>query len=482
MRRSAGLWHTASRRECEETVNPEIKSRFIRRPDEEAAKKALLALLCQPLWITRTVESISFVDRHTVRRRISRHYELPDNPLLPKPRGSKDMVRLPVFGIRKGQFISCDLIDESKRSVSLPPLPERSLVSAAALQYLAKQLLNREDKKASERIANFVMAGPESFERELDAARGDSAMKPLFESAHFQSLAVYLAHNYIVFVDVDNGSHAGSAARVIRFELDTRFPHTHRELKQFRSEEKVRPGLRQMFPDAQGIQRRVPRWLRVPLRRLGLMSQRFHHYISHDGAGSLHLDLEAADGIAFGKRRLRFTDFRHPTRSFEAQGASSRRARFLLPRRHGRGLAAMTIDVRPAPGLLRNGAPLLLLGFAALLYGSARHFSDLAGETAAVSLLFLIPGLVSVVTIRHNENPFVTSVLGVPRILAIAPIPLGILAAFVLVTDGSKAILEYEALVAAAFGFILLLGRFIDELKVRPALLECVEDDLTRIG
>lgn len=451
--------------------------------DPVLGKRVFFSLLSQPLWITRTVESVSLVDRHTARRKISRHYEIPEEHLRPKLKGTK-LMRLPVFAIPKGQFLSCDLIDESKRYVSLPPLPERAQLSAVALEQLAIALTGGIDESVSNAIHDFVTAGPGTCREELEQARRDPAMDLLFQDAHFNYLATYMANNYIVYIDVPDGEESGPNRRVIRFELDVRFPHTHRELEELRVLAKERPGYSSISwtPNPTGVNKWVPRRLRVLLRRLGLMSHPYHHLLPVDGAGSLHLDVEAAEGIAFAKRKLRFKAANGVIRSKEAKGASSRRARFLIPRVSGRGSAAMTIYIRPAPGLLRNGAPLLLISLAVLLYMSACEYSKLVGESAAVSMIFLIPGLVSVVTARPNEHPFVTAVLGIPRILAIVPIPLGIIAAFVLVTEGPRDILEAEALIAAVCGAILLLGRVIDEIKIKPALTEYVEDDLTRIG
>jgi hypothetical protein len=469
-------------------MTPELKSPFGRRPrdynrDPDLARKVWLALLSQPLWVTRTVESVSLVDRHTARRRISRHYEMPDGRIRPRLKGT-DLARLPVFSIPKGQFLSCDLIDEAKRYVSLPPLPERAELSASALIDLA-ELLGADRGKVGAKIYRVVTAGPESCSKQLRLMERDPDLATLFEQKHFAYLARYLANNYVVYIDVEDGSNSEPTRRIIRFELDVRFPHTFRELKELREEAKNRPGYGTTFAwprEPTFVEKWLPKRARWMLRRLGVMSHRYRHYVPVDGAGSLHLDVEAADGIAFARRKLRFRGADRVVHLREAQGASSRRARFLIPRVRGRGSAVTTIYFRPSPGLLRNGAPFLLLGFAALLFGSYLHYSDFAGDSISVPLLFLLPGLVSVVTVRPNEHPFVTSVLGALRILAIAPIPLGILAAYVLMVEGSKSILEVEAIVCLLFGLILSLGRIIDEFKIKPDLFEYVEDDLTRIG
>lgn len=469
-------------------MNPDFKYPFGRRPadydhDPELAEKVLRALLSQPLWVTRTVESVVLVERHTARRRISRHYEIPDEQLRPKLKG-KELIRLPVFAIFKGQFLSCDLIDEAKHYVSLPPLPERAELSANALVHFAELLGAKRDAVAA-KIHRFVTAGPDTWPKRLAEAEKDAGLKAFFLHKHFAYLARYLASNYVVYIDVEDSKSTGPVRRIIRFELDVRFPHTFRELDEFRDEAKKRPGYSAAVAwprNPSFVDRWLPRRGRSLLRRFGLMSHRYRHYVPVDGAGSLHLDVEAAEGIAFARRKLRFRDANRTIHTREAQGASSRRARFLIPRGSGRGSAVMTIYLRPSPGLLRNGAPLLLLGFAALLYGSARNYSDFAGDSISVPLLFLIPGLVSVVTVRPNEHPFVTSVLGALRILAISPIPLGILAAYVLMVEGPQWILEGEACVTAAFAAVLLLGRIVDEFKIKPDLFEYLEDDLTRIG
>ncbi len=469
-------------------MSPEFRSSFRKSRthfdyDPDLARQVMAALLGQPVWITRTVESVSLVDRHTARRRISRHYEIPEKRMRPKLKGT-DLIRLPVFAIPKGQFLSCDLIDESKRYVSLPPLPARAQLSAAVLLQLAQEEYGDLNRSTAAKIRDFVTAGPETCRERLRVAKNDLALASLFENAHFNYLATYFANNYVVYIDVHDGANRGPVRRVIRFELDVRFPHKHRELDEMRELAKRRPGYKSVSwtPVPTGINKWVPWRMRVMLRRLGLMSHPYHHFVPVDGAGSLHLDVEAADGLAFGKRKLRFRDPSGSVREREAPGASSRRARFLIPRVSGRGSAAMTIYIRPAPGLLRNGAPILLLAFAALLWVSSCHYADLVGESPAVSLIFLIPGLASVVAARSNEHPYVTSVLGIPRIFVILPIPLGVIAAFVLIVEGSASILELEALAAATCGAILLLGRMIDEKKIRPALTEYVEDDLTRIG
>jgi hypothetical protein len=142
----------------------------------------------------------------------------------------------------------------------------------------------------------------------------------------------------------------------------------------------------------------------------------------------------------------------------------------------------MTVSIRPAAGVLRDASPLLLLGFAALLVGVYLNFDELAGPRAPVSLLLVVPGLVAVVTARPGEHPYASGVLFCVRLLAVTPLPLGILAAFILLTEGAKWVLLACAAAAASGGFILALGRFLDFLKLRPKPTEWYDNRLTRVG
>jgi hypothetical protein len=248
------------------------------------------------------VESVSFVDRHTARRRISRHFVFPEEQQRPQLNGN--LVRLPIFAMPKGSFLSCDLIDESKHYVSLPPLPERAGLSAAALQQLAIDLQGSENPGVSQRIQDFVTAGPESCQVMLAAARRDTTMEALFKAPHFSDLATYLTENYVVYVDLEDQDPEAPSGKIIRFELDVRFPHTHRELRELRSSKgkPAHPSVSWTPGFVSGLRKWVPWPARVVLRRLGLMSQPYHHFIPVEGAGSLHLDIEAAEGVALGAR------------------------------------------------------------------------------------------------------------------------------------------------------------------------------------
>lgn len=454
---------------------------------EERAEKTLLALLTQPWWVIRTVETVTLVDRHTARRRISRHFTLPPESCCPPSDGGDGMARLPVFGIPKAQHLSCDLVDESRRLVSLPTLADRAHLSVAALQQLAFLTRGSRSPVVEDVIHELVRAGPQTAESRLRRAETRDETAPLFDNPHFKYLATYLARNWVVYIDVLDGDQSPSPnGHIIRFDLDVRFPHTNRELAELRdtigddSEERSRPFLRWGLQE----KKRLPRWLRALLRWLGIESNIYHHVVRVDGAGSLHLEMESIEGIALGHRRLRFKADRFVVNDINKKhpGASSRKARFLIPRTRGAGDAVMTVAIRPGPGLLRNGAPMLLLAMALLLLVAALDHDAFVDKSQAVSILFLLSGLVSLVAARPNEHPYVTEVVVGIRLLAILPILFGLVAAVALITDGPTWILWVEAGFSFVASGILFAGRWVDENEVKPDLNEYVGEDHTRIG
>lgn len=69
---------------------------------DELGRQVVLALLTQPRWITRTVESVRFVDRNVVSRRVVRHFVIPKDedarPIV------NDRYAMPIYAVRKGEF------------------------------------------------------------------------------------------------------------------------------------------------------------------------------------------------------------------------------------------------------------------------------------------------------------------------------------------------------------------------------------------
>lgn len=440
----------------------------------------LLTLLTQPKWITRTVESVAFVDRHTVRRRISRHFVVPDNTYRPE---QGKAVLLPVFGVPKTQFISCDLKDEAGHSVSLPPLPERAHYSGEALCVLAEEIDGPIDETARSLIVALATGGPEESEASLETLKS-GVLKDLFANPHFKLLATYIAHNYLVYVDVPKPKRNTPSRHILRFDLDARISkNAGDELRRAGQRRRFgRPGVYWRWPQRGIFGRLADTFIHAPLRYLGISSFSYTHIVPIDGAGSLHLDLIATDGVAFGNRYLRFYSSTGDYLRVEHRGVSERRARFVVPRTRGRGSAAMTVVIRPAAGLLRDASWALLLAFAVLLFFVGRHFSDLEGSNAPVSLLLVVPGLVSVVTARPGEHPYASNVLLVVRLLTVTPLLLGIISAYVLLIEGSSHWVYGCAGAAAVFGLILTVGRIIDFFKLRPWSNEWHDNELTRVG
>jgi len=457
-----------------------LQGRKAARGWDEFGLKVLLTLLTQPRWITRTVESVAFVDRHTVGRRISRHFAVPPKSIRPE---IGEAVLLPVFGVPKTQFISCNLKDDLGHAVSLPPLPERAHYSADALCVLAERIGGTIDETTRALISELAAAGPTASEAKLRDLK-DGVLKKLFRDRHFNLLATYLAHNYLVYVEVPKPADGTPARHMLRFELDARISKQAGDelTRAHRPRRFGRPGVNWRRPRRGAFGWIWDHFVRLPARYLGLRAFPYTHIVPVDGAGSLHLDLVATDGVAFGERHLRFYSSLGAFLSVRHRGVSERRARFVVPRPLGRGSAAMTVNIRPAAGLLRDASPLLLLGFAGLLAAVSFNYTELWGPTAPVSLLLIVAGLVSVITARPGEHPYASSVLFFVRLLAVTPLPLSIIAAFLLLTEGSQSVFVGCAVAAAVFGAILVLGRIIDFFALRPRNNEWNDDQHTRVG
>jgi hypothetical protein len=406
--------------------------------------------------VIRTVERVSFIDRNTVRRRVARHFKLPEHEAA-RPIIDGRCV-LPVFSIPKGTFISCDLRDAGDRRIALPPIEERWHLTFCAVM----ALLRKADPSAESNddlrtlLRNVVEATHHSGDaalRELNsytASVATPALGHVLARSEFKQLTNYLSKNFLVFADIDPDPIA-QHSHIISYLIDRRFPNT-----------------RQDFDDA-SVQRSGRR-----LRKLaGLAPHSYFHSWPITGAGSSHLEIQAPGGVDFGERELQLPN-RDKT---EHSGTSTQHARFLAPRTTAPGEGYTKIRVYPGTGVMRKGGPAVAALFTILVLIVAA--SDL-GPTSATALLLILPSFASVVAARPNEHPYVTRVVQGVRFLTLAPIPLGALATASVVAGWPRAILW--AIVAASLvaTLTLVLGVLIS--RARPRFTELVLDDLTRVA
>jgi hypothetical protein len=424
----------------------------------EQGKALLLALYTQDQWVIRTVDRVNFIDRNTARRRIVRHFSLPRHT---EARAEIDgRCLLPVFTLRKGTFISCDLRDAGDRRVALRPIEERWDLTASALEALVEEAqpgaTNDEDLvKRIRRLVRCTFAeSDDALESLLEYREDIEASSPqvagLLATKAFRKLATHLSKNYLVFADIpmEDGE-----AHMISYLIDQRFLDRVQDFREA----------------GMPVPRRAGRLKRL----LGLAPHVYLHLWPITGAGSSHLEIEAPEGVDFGYRDLRLPrrrTIRHP-------GTSARHARFLAPRTAAAGEGYVRLNVHPGSGVMRTAGPAVGLFFAALVAVVA--ISD-ATPSGAATLLLILPGLTSYVAARPGEHPYVTRVVRGVRYLTLSPVPLSALAAAILVAGWPSAYLWLVAGLPAAAASVLAFGA--RRLKVRPAYIELGMSDLTRIA
>jgi len=429
-------------------------------PYARLGRQVVLALLTQPRWITRTVESVRFVDRNVVSRRVVRHFVVPrDEGARPEVDGRYAM---PVYAVRKGQFISCDLIDGGGHAVSLAPLQDRCKLSFLALLDLMRTADLKEEDTLLDHLWHIVES-PEQvplddFEEFLGRTRRG---RDLLGSEMFR-LVEFLARNYLIYRAIPVKQVADD--HVLTMRLERRVPDSRGDFE-----------LAEKDPPPRNLQAR--RWL-------GLASHEFRHEFIQS-AGSTHIEVEAPDGIAIGYRVIDHLGFgvapsfgHEVLASLSSRGTSKRRARFLIPRSAPFGAYAATVNLRPGAGIMRDAGQavaLLLLGLILIIAHWRSDIDSNAGLVdAAASLLLVLPALVALVAARPAEHPRVTRVLVGPRILTLNVIPLSALAAVTLIVGWPTTVLWVLAvlvlLLAGLLSWVFFGARYYTSMDVVDTL------------
>ncbi|HVO55966.1 MAG TPA: hypothetical protein VMT37_16270 [Solirubrobacterales bacterium] len=421
-----------------------------------------LALLSQPRWITRTVESIRFVDRNVVSRRVVRHFVVPREEAA-RPKVNSRFV-VPVFAVRKGDFISCDLLDGAGHSVTLAPLQDRCKLSYLALLDITRKAGLKEEDGLYEHLWHIVESPREVELEDFEAFLTTSLQGRELMRSKMYEVVRFMARNYLIYRSVPEVHRAED--QVLTMRLERRVPDTRGDFDRAGA---APPG----------------RWLQL-LRWLGLASHEFRHEFIQS-AGSTHIEVEAPDGIALGYRHLDYLGYGIPPKiqlkpidSFEARGTSKRRARFLVPRTAPNGTYAATINLRPGAGVMRDGPQAvagLLAGLILLVIARRSHIDKPSLIEAAATLLLVLPALVALVAARPAEHPRVTRVIVGPRILTLTVVPLASIAAYTLITDWPTWVLWVLAGLSVALTVELFLVYFLARYATRMATVDALFGD-----
>jgi hypothetical protein len=455
---------------------------------DEIGKRITLALLSQRRWITRTVESIRFVDRNVVRRRISRHFVVPKSsqcrPILKLDGDDRPLAKerklciLPIYAVEKGDFITCDLTDASGTSVSLDPLIDRWKLCYLSLLSVIRLADLKLDEILQKRLWDIVShPKPAELDDLKSHLAGLGAPGQRFLSSSLFGLAEFYARNYVIFRTVPEASFE----HVLTMRLDRRMPDRR---KDFTNAGEDPPSL---FLSGR-------RWL-------GIAPHEFRHEFVHS-AGSTHLEIEAPDGIAIGKRTLELPLSSGPQNTngqmratLLGRGTSKRRARFLVPRASAPGVCVATMNLRPGAGVMRGGGPPVaaLFTLIAAIIAWKRPDIDHNGQAeAATAILLLVPGFVALVAARPAEHPGVSRVVVGIRMLTVSVVLLTSLTALALVIGASTCYLIAAAILGFVLTAVLSWAALSARLGTRVELKEAVTgitvsephglESLTRIG
>jgi hypothetical protein len=443
--------------------------------DQDRGDSLLLALHTQNDWIIRTVERVKFVDHNTVRRLVIRHFRLPKyeeaRPLVEignPSGGGTQRCMLPVFALKKGVFISCDLRDGSDRKIALRPIEERWELTYQALFSL---LLRADpaaagDERLRERVWDLIKTtwrrADDSFRALLAYGQQLESTLPavatVIDSEDFRDLAEYLSRNYLVFADVEL---TPQRDHMISYMFDERFAD---RISEFR-EAGMQLGNPLVEKKEKGIRYR---------KQLGLRPHTYLHPWPISGAGSSHLEIQAPDGVDLGRRELKLPQRRHVLKH---RGTSARYARFLAPRSASGGEGFAKLEIHPGSGVMRTAGPVIGALFAFLLFVVAlAHIKP----GLAATLLLILPSLSSLVAARPGEHPYVTRVVRGVRYMTLFPIVFSALAVAILAGGLPRWWLYLLVIVSISFTAILFVGS--RRLKVRSARADLIKEDLTRVA
>jgi hypothetical protein len=414
------------------------------------------SLLIADQWVVRNAQTVEILDSVMVRRRYNRHFLLPPEDLRAKLDGG---VVLPVFFLRKHNFVNCHVRDSGGRMRSLLSATEGDHLTFAILVWIGEEVLQRglppEFMRRLRKVPEVKTERPVDVFGPFDDPNTEEIVKSLAAPGPFKQMLDAAKVGYLLFAVVD--------------------PDAERQVLGFQLEQRV-PGFSP--PEYSWLKRKWLGWCRL----VGWVSHSFRLELGFEHvAVPTHVDLEAPDGITFGQRRLSINVGRR------APGTNSRKARFRFMSRVGHPRDFVAVDVHPGDTALLRGwlAGIIvtaILAAVAIAFWTGGHP---AGKTAT-SLLLLVPGAVPLLVVAHGENPYVTEVVRGLRYAVILLAGWMVVATGCVVLISSKqakivAIALTALTVFAAATTVILLATY---LRSRPEYdaVEFVDDQLNRIA
>jgi hypothetical protein len=351
-------------------------------------RRLAFLLLTMPRWVTRRVESISFHDDETVRRRVSIDFSLPAVTSL-RSRFGRRAELIPLAYVKKDRLRNFDLRDES--SAALPALTriENGEVAAAVLEYMANRLVGRA-------IEHDVIEDIEALAYMSDADAGalynrlfreDAASRVtrylLSRDPPFVGLARRLAESFMLIVPL---TRTPASRRVLKFAYDEMLDVSGRSRR------------RQI---AESMSWRATR-INLPVP--GVIA-----------SASYHLDIAAPTELVIARARL-VTESRT---ALDEDPTPTRRAHLATPLQPASAEAQIEISA-PREGIIRASLLTSLLTAVVLTAGAFRLSELDSAREGVATVLVAVPALVAAYVARPGEHELASRLLFGVRLAVLA--------------------------------------------------------------
>jgi hypothetical protein len=342
-------------------------------------RRVAFLILTMPRWVTRRVESTSFHDDETVRRRVSIDFALPAVTSLRSRFGQRAEL-IPLAYLKKERLRNFNLRDES--GAALPALTriENGEVAAAILEYMATRLVGRA-------IEGDVLADIEALAYTSDAAapalyeqlfRQDGPSRPtrylLSRDPPFVGLARRLAESFMLIVPLTS---TGASRRVLKFAYDEMLDLSGRSRRRRIAESMSwRP-------------------TRINLPVPGVVA-----------AASYHLDIAAPTELVIAQARL-VTESRT---ALDEDPTPTRQAHLATPLQPTNAEALIDIAA-PREGIIRASLLTSLLTAVVLTAGAFRLSELHSAREGVATVLVAVPAVVAAYVARPGEHALASRLL-----------------------------------------------------------------------
>lgn len=189
------------------------------KDDERQGIRALDLLINSHQWVHRRVESVTFQDDRTVRRRVSADFSIPRSA--PRVRvDAQQFSLIPLTLLRKRTLVNFDLRDEDGKAIPLLSLRQTQALTKSMLRAWAKAVL--EPSTITDGVCGHVDAIAAGTQRQLEAAldtmqNGGGQLAELWHDPRFRAVLNKLRENFVLFVPLTASS---GSRRVVKYSYD----------------------------------------------------------------------------------------------------------------------------------------------------------------------------------------------------------------------------------------------------------------------